>query len=121
MGSEADRAYAWLRDPDGGDIGADLLAERALAGLEGLDRAAVATIHRFCGDLLRRFPYEALIQPDYLVDTGEQWESSFDDFWEAFVSTELGPTGKRGELWHAVLDDYRFETLRQVARAIAGV
>jgi ATP-dependent helicase/nuclease subunit A len=95
--SEADRAWAYLTGEAA--IQAESIAARSLEALEGLERATVETIHGFCSNLLRSFPVEAGVDPDFSVDAGEQAEVTRRDAWESFLAQELGPDAERVELW----------------------
>ena len=97
------RSYAWLT-ADTENTRADIAA-RALAALQQLDRAHLMTIHAFCSELLRLYPVEGRVDPDFRVDTGEQAELLCRCLWERFVEHELGPDGKRHALWTRILNN----------------
>ena len=77
--------------------------ERALAALEGLDRAAMVTIHAFCSELLRAHPLEAGVDPGFSVDSGEIRRPCSTGPGGEFVARELGPRPPRPDLWRALL------------------
>ena len=56
-GTDAARSYAWLCGVS--DQAHEEVAARALQALTEVDTAAVATIHAFCAEILRRYPREA--------------------------------------------------------------
>ena len=96
---EADRAFRWLRMR----IGPAELRARAERLLARVGHATVSTIHAFCSSLLRRFPVEAGIDPDFSVDDGLLYETLRNEVWEDFLSGPDGPEGERAELWRDVL------------------
>ncbi len=49
----------------------EVLAERAAALVERLDRLQVTTIHSYCRRLLASWPYEARLHPEFSVDADE--------------------------------------------------
>ncbi len=95
------RSFAWLDGDSRTDR--ELLATRALAALQQLDRAHLLTIHAFCAELLRLYPVEGRVDPDFRVDTGEHAELLCREEWERFVERELGPDGDRHAVWNRVL------------------
>jgi len=115
--SEADRAWDYLSGD--GAVPAATVAQRSLEALEGLERATVETIHGFCSSLLRSFPEEAGVDPDFSVDAGEQAEITRRDVWEAFVAQELGAGAGRVELWRDVLGRCSLDAVERAAFALA--
>ena len=87
--TEACRAFGHLTSKEGCEPGQ--IAAHALAALEQLDHATVQTIHAFCAELLRRYPLEAGVEPDFTVDTGEYEARLREPAWNEFITYELGP------------------------------
>ena len=117
-GHEADRAFEALTDSSDGDpVPHETLRDRARTALESLDRASITTIHGFCGEVLRRFPLEAGVQPDFAVDAGEHWVERFDAYWDRFVATELGPRGDCAALWRTALSQFDLGEIKSMALA----
>jgi ATP-dependent helicase/nuclease subunit A len=116
--SEADRAFRYM----GGEaeFGADEVAVRALAALEGLDRADILTIHAFCSGLLRSHPLEAGVEPGFDVDSGEQEAVLRELAWDRFVARELGPRAPRPALWRELLRRVPLEDIREIATRLSG-
>ena len=116
-GTEADRAWDYLA----GDaaVPASMVAQRSLEALEGLERATVETIHGFCSNLLRSYPEEAGVDPDFSVDAGEQAEITRRDVWEAFLAQELGAGAGRVELWRDLLSRCSLDAVERAAFALA--
>jgi len=112
------RSFAWLNG--GLKLERRPIAERALAALQQMDRAHVLTIHAFCAELLRTFPLEAAVDPDFRVDTGEQAELFGRHHWERFVENELGPDGKRHQLWNRTLDAFGVGELAEAGQVLSG-
>jgi len=112
------RSYAWLIDEQG--LGGPAVAERALDALQRMDRGRVLTIHAFCAELLRTFPVEARVDPEFRVDTGEQAKLFCRAHWDRFVESELGPDGRRHELWNRTLDAFSIGELGEAARMLSG-
>ncbi|MBZ5638100.1 MAG: UvrD-helicase domain-containing protein [Acidobacteriia bacterium] len=104
---------------DRGIAPADVSA-RALATLTELDRAQVTTIHSFCADLLRTYPFEAGVDPGFAVDRGPLFEDLLDDEWERFLGEELGPRATRADLWRRLVPRIRLPALRALSRGLAA-
>jgi ATP-dependent helicase/nuclease subunit A len=114
---EADRAYRHLTRE--ACVDDRTLAGRALDAMADLDHGTVSTIHRFCADLLRAFPFEAGVDPGFAVDTGEAFQSLCEAEWRSFVERELGAGGKRGETWRRVVEHLDLEHVEVAARGLA--
>ena len=77
------------------------------------------TIHGFCSNLLRSFPVESGVDPDFSVDAGEQAEITRRDVWESFLAQELGPNAERIELWRDLLGGLSLDAVERAAFALA--
>jgi ATP-dependent helicase/nuclease subunit A len=112
---EADRAFAHLRER----VTPPLILERAKQRLLALGETEITTIHGFCARLLRRFPLEAGVAPDFQVDSGGRFADLVDEMWERYLA---GPTGLESEAapgFAAVLDKLWLTELEGLARALA--
>ncbi len=118
-GTDAGRAYRWLRGERGRT--AREIGDRALAALAELDAAPVSTIHAFCAEILRRFPREAGVDPAFAVDEGASFEALFDEEWGRFALEELGTDAAREDLWSRVLlIPGALPAVEDLARSLAG-
>jgi ATP-dependent helicase/nuclease subunit A len=97
---EAGRVMARLA---GGATDTGAIEARCLAAMERLDRATITTIHGFCAELLRSFPLEAGVDPDFDVDAGEAEATLRDAAWDELVGRELGPEAGRAAEWSRLL------------------
>jgi ATP-dependent helicase/nuclease subunit A len=98
-----------------------LRGELAKAGRsEGLDRAEIGTIHSFCAHVLRQFPLEAGVAPDFTVDEGAVFRRRFDEAWPRWLDRELGPEARRPRSWQEVLEKVELRHLRDLARGLAS-
>ena len=66
---------------------------------EGLERAEIGTIHSFCAHILRQFPLEAGVSPDFEVDEGVVFRRRFEEAWPKWLDRELGPGARRPKRW----------------------
>ncbi len=105
---------------------ANEMRQRIRAGLEkagrteGLERAEIGTIHSFCAHVLREFPVEAGVAPDFRVDEGPAFDRLFDRAWPLWLDGELGTSARRPRQWREVLEELDLEELRELARALAS-
>jgi ATP-dependent helicase/nuclease subunit A len=115
---DADRSWAFLRatreDPA-------RVRQRALAALQGLDAAAIGTLHGMCADILRRHPAEAGVDLDFLVDDGPAAGRLFPIEAERYLRLELGGAGRRPEVWRRAFQGcYGIDTVLDLASALSG-
>lgn len=83
----------------------DLIGLRAKAALEHVDRIETSTIHSFCASLLRSFPLEASLSPEFVVDTDNTLlEETVDRLWEAHAKPILRNAGGLPDGWRMVFD-----------------
>jgi ATP-dependent helicase/nuclease subunit A len=116
--TSAENAFAWLTG-DRREKPADIAA-RAWEAETVLDRAAVTTIHGFCSEILRAYPLEAGLAPGFVADRGLQGRRLAQDEWTPFVESELGPEGRRGELWARVFGTFTLSELAELGRELAS-
>ena len=87
----------------------------------GLERAQIGTIHSFCAHLLRLYPLEAGLDPDFRVDAdGSAFDEQFELEWALWLDKELGEEAPRPDLWEKVLEAATIEDLRELARGLAN-
>ena len=92
----------------------------ALGKAEGLDRAEIGTIHSFCAHVLRQFPVEAGVAPDFEVDEGAEFRRRFEEAWPAWLDRELGPGARRPRVWEELLSKVRLRDLEELARELCS-
>ncbi|MFA5140988.1 MAG: UvrD-helicase domain-containing protein [Elusimicrobiota bacterium] len=90
--------------------------DSAEAALRDLERAQIGTIHSFCAHLLRLYPVEAGVDPEFRVDAdGSALEELFDTSWELWLDRELGEDAPRPGPWRSVLEKASLGGLRELA------
>ena len=94
----------------------DVLARDALRNME---RSAIGTIHRFAATLLRLYPIEAGLDPQFTEDDGSRFEQLFEQQWALWLDQELSRSGAHREQWKAFLREFSLEDLRQLAFCLA--
>jgi ATP-dependent helicase/nuclease subunit A len=94
------------------------LSERGFS--DGIDRAEIGTIHSFCAHVLRQFPIEAGVVPDFKVDEGEAFRRLFERAWPRWLDRELGADSPRPRAWREVLQRVDLATLRELSEGLAS-
>lgn len=94
----------------------DLRAEEALRHLE---RSEIGTIHSFAASLLRLYPMEAGLDPQFREDDGSQFERHFDESWDLWLERELSFQGPRRESWKELLRKLPLEVIRKLAHELS--
>jgi ATP-dependent helicase/nuclease subunit A len=84
----------------------------------GLERAEIGTIHSFCSHVLRRYPIEAGVRPDFQVDEGEAFRRLFERSWTSFLDRELGMEARRPRVWQDLLRVTDLKTLEELAEGL---
>ncbi len=94
----------------------DILARAALRNME---RSAIGTIHGFAAMLLRLYPIEAGLDPQFTEDDGSRFEQLFGEQWALWLDQELSRSGTHGEQWKRLLRELSLEDLRRLAFCLA--
>ena len=116
--SSAKNAFAWLTETRHENIAA--IAARAADAEASLDRATVTTIHGFCAEILRAHPLESGLPPGFAADRGLAGRRLAEEEWTPFIEAELGPSGRRADLWERVLSRFTLFELAEFGRVLAG-
>ncbi len=87
---------------------------------EGIEKAEIGTIHSFCAHVLRRYPIEAGLRPDFEVDDGEAFDRMFERAWPRFLDRELGPEARRPRLWQELLRKTDLPALQKLAEGLCS-
>ncbi len=97
------------------------LAARAEQALLRLDRAAIGTIHGFCGEILKMFPLEAGLSPNAQIDSGYKATQIFEEHWNRFLDKELGINAPQADVWKRVLAEISLSDLQLFAQELCAV
>ena len=92
--------------------------EAASAALEHLSASQIDTIHGFCAHLLRLYPLEAGVDPAFKIDQGENWQTLFEERYNAWLSEELGEYSAHETEWLELLRTVELKEIRELAEAI---
>ena len=98
----------------------DAIAARADQAEASLDRATVTTIHGLCSEILRAHPLASGLPPGFIADRGLAGRRLASLEWASFIEDELGPSGRRAELWERVIASVSLDHLEEIGRVLAG-
>jgi len=115
---EAESTFTFLTEVL--NLEAEAIARRTLAALQQLERMRITTIHGFCSDLLRLYPRQAGVDPEFVVDPGQHLEALLDGEWDLFLEEELGPGAPRPDLWRRLLGAVPLTAVESAARRLAS-
>ncbi|MCA9474573.1 MAG: hypothetical protein KC563_02000, partial [Nitrospira sp.] len=76
-------------------------------------------LHSFAASVLRLYPFEAQVPPNFREDTGVHFDEIFEQIWESWIEQELGPTGQAHGRWESVLQAIPIQEVRFLASMIA--
>ncbi len=102
------------------NLGMDKIAERAADAINNLEKAQIGTIHSFTGHILRLYPLESGLDPDFEEDEGNAFEEHFEREWEGWLDAELSSGSVRKEKWKGVLRRVSISDLEKFTKELCG-
>ena len=120
-----------MRSTDGGAVScgglreryglsADVIAARARAALNDIEKAQIGTLHSFAAHLLRLHPLESAVDPDFKEDDGSRFEEQFSASWDCWLDQELSRAGEHHKVWRPLLASATLESVRTFARSLCN-
>jgi len=97
----------------------DELDSRAHDALRNMERSDIGTIHSFAGNLLRLYPLEAGIDPQFHEDDGAEFDRLFDEQWNLWLDQELSLRSCHAEDWRKVLPRCQLDQIKALAKSIS--
>ena len=88
--------------------------------LRNLERSDIGTIHSFAANLLRLYPIEAGVDPQFREDEGSEFDRLFDEQWDAWLDQELALASPRAEDWRKVLPRCQLDQIKALARSLSA-
>src|SRR5215472_14938397 len=98
----------------------DELESRVQDALRNLERSDLGTIHSFAANLLRLYPLEAGVDPQFHEDDGSAFERLFDEHWSLWLDHELSLGSAQADEWQQILRRCRLEQIKAMAKSIAA-
>ena len=81
----------------------DELDNRIHDALRNMERSDIGTIHSFAANLLRLYPLEAGVDPQFREDDGAAFDRLFDDHWNLWLDQELSLDSPHAADWQKIL------------------
>jgi len=96
------------------------LDRRSLEALRQIERSEIGTLHSFAATLLRLYPMESGVDPQFIEDEGARFERLFDELWGVWLDQELSYQGDRQEEWKRVLRKTGLDEIRLLASSLCS-
>ena len=94
--------------------------QRIHDALRNLERSDIGTIHSFAATVLRLYPLEAGVDPQFREDDGAEFDRLFDEQWDNWLGQELALTSARSADWRVVLARFQLNQIKALARSFAS-
>jgi len=98
----------------------DEIDQRIREALRNLERSDIGTIHSFAANLLRLYPIEAGVDPQFREDDGTEFDRLFDEQWDGWLDQELALASPRADEWRKVLARCQLDQIKALARSLAA-
>ncbi|HVO92918.1 MAG TPA: UvrD-helicase domain-containing protein [Terriglobales bacterium] len=98
----------------------DDLDRRIHDALRNIERSDIGTIHSFAATLLRLYPLEAGVDPQFHEDDGAQFNRLFDERWDLWLDQELSLNGAHTDSWKAALAKVTLDHIKALAKSLAA-
>ena len=98
----------------------DELDNRIHDALRNMERSDIGTIHSFAANLLRLYPLEAGVDPQFREDDGAKFDRLFDDYWDLWLDQELSLRSPHAADWQKILSRCRLDQIKALAKSIAA-
>ncbi|MCA9474044.1 MAG: UvrD-helicase domain-containing protein [Nitrospirales bacterium] len=95
------------------------IQSRARSALADFEKAQIGTLHSFAAHLLRLYPLESGVPPNFQEDDGTRFTEYFTQEWEAWVGDELSSDGGQHERWRVLLAHLRLPVIRDFAYTLS--
>lgn len=96
------------------------LNRRSLEALRQIERSEIGTIHSFAATLLRLYPMETGVDPQFLEDDGSRFKRLFDELWGLWLDQELSYQGARQDEWKRALRRIGLGEIRALASSLCS-
>ena len=88
--------------------------------LRNMERSDIGTIHSFAATLLRLYPLEAGIDPQFQEDDGKQFERIFDEQWDLWLDQELALESSHADDWRKILKKLILDQIKGLAKSLCS-
>jgi len=98
----------------------DELDRRVHDALRNMERSDIGTIHSFAATLLRLYPLEAGVDPQFHEDDGVAFDRLFDEHWDLWLDQELSLRSSHAEDWRTILARCQLDQIKALAKSISA-
>ena len=99
----------------------DKWAARIRDALRAIERSDIGTIHSFAATLLRLYPLEAGVDPQFHEDDGKQFERHFDEQWNLWLDQELALNGQHADDWRKLFrKNVTLDQIKELAQSLCS-
>jgi ATP-dependent helicase/nuclease subunit A len=98
----------------------DELDSRAHDALRNMERSDIGTIHSFAATLLRLYPLEAGVDPQFHEDDGAEFDRLFDEHWALWLDQELSLRSPHAEDWRKILARCQLDQIKALAKSLCA-
>ena len=101
-------------------LAADEVRCRAREALQRMEQGHIGTLHSFAASMLRLYPLEAGLDPNFREGDGRLLDRRFDACWTRWLDGELSGAGPRTGEWKRILGRFPLARLRELALAVCA-
>jgi ATP-dependent helicase/nuclease subunit A len=85
-----------------------------------MERSDIGTIHSFAASLLRLYPLEAGVDPQFREDDGREFDRLFDERWNQWLDQELALRSPRAPEWRKALPRMALDQIKALAKSLSA-
>ncbi|HXV49536.1 MAG TPA: UvrD-helicase domain-containing protein [Candidatus Binatia bacterium] len=98
----------------------DEIDRRIHDALRHMERSDIGTIHSFAATLLRLYPLEAGVDPQFHEDEGAEFDRLFDEEWDLWLDQELALDSLHAEDWRNILARCQLDHIKALAKSLSA-
>ncbi len=94
------------------------IQDRLTCALDDLEKTHIGTLHSFAAHVLRLYPLESGVDPNFQEDDGTRFAEIFSEVWDQWIAEELQEKGTHHVGWKELLNVVDLKGIREFARAL---
>ncbi len=99
-------------------VSTEHIQEKVTRALNDLEKAHIATLHSFAAHVLRLYPLESGVDPQFQEDDGTKFLEIFSEAWNIWLDEAFGEQGAQHAQWREILDVVDLKGIREFALAL---
>ncbi len=100
-------------------VSTEQIAEKIQNALTDLEKSQIATFHSFAAHILRLYPLESRVDPNFREDDGTQFLELFQESWNGWLEQELGSQGASHARWQKLFTHMGLSDLKEFALSLS--